>query len=127
MRSSVVSRPFLPDPPYVELFRGLPVFRTLQESEGTLLRLESLRKEFTKQADRKGLAYCRQVGLIGRLRAEGIAASSRVTPWKRALKREIGGWFAIWLETPDLFEGWLELRKRTPEYQELARREAASV
>jgi hypothetical protein len=31
-------------------------------------------------------------------------------------KEEIGGWFRIWLETPDAFFDWLEVRKQSPDY-----------
>jgi hypothetical protein len=127
VRASNASRPFAPDPPYDESFHGLPVFKTLREAEQTLLRLEALRREFAARGDRRGLTYCRKVGLIARRRAEGIAANYRVERHKRAVKREIGRWFAIWLETPDLFERWLELRKRTAEYEGLARTESGAV
>jgi hypothetical protein len=33
-------------------------------------------------------------------------------PAKRAEKEEIARWFAIWLQTPDLFSDWLALRKQ---------------
>ena len=116
---------FEPEPPYEASFSGLPAFRTLRDAETTLARLESLRKEYSRQSDLKGLACCRQAGVLARLRAEGVAANPRVAPGRRALKREIGTWFAVWLETPDLFEMWLELRKRTAEFEALARMEPA--
>ena len=36
---------------------------------------------------------------------------------KRAQKEEIAHWFAIWLETPDAFFDWLEVRKASPEFK----------
>jgi hypothetical protein len=32
---------------------------------------------------------------------------------------EIALWFQIWLETPNLFNDWLELRKSSPSFIEL--------
>ena len=46
-----------------------------------------------------------------------IAHNHKVDPAKRAEKLEIGRWFAIWLETPDAFFDWLEVRKQSPEFQ----------
>jgi hypothetical protein len=46
-----------------------------------------------------------------------IARNRKVQPEKRAAKEEIGRWFTIWLETPDTFFDWLEVRKQTPEFQ----------
>ncbi len=37
---------------------------------------------------------------------------------KRAEKEEIANWFRIWLENPDAFFEWLEVRKQTPEFRE---------
>jgi hypothetical protein len=36
---------------------------------------------------------------------------------KRAEKVEIAGWFRIWLETPDAFFDWLDVRKQSPEFR----------
>jgi hypothetical protein len=44
-----------------------------------------------------------------------------VSPDKRAEKQEIATWFRIWLETPDLFFDWLELRKASEEFRGLLR------
>ena len=36
---------------------------------------------------------------------------------KREEKREIATWFRIWLETPDAFFDWLDVRKQSPEFK----------
>jgi len=36
---------------------------------------------------------------------------------KRAEKKEVAQWFAIWLETPDAFFDWLEVRKQSESFQ----------
>lgn len=103
--------------PYGTLLDGLLAFRTLADAERTLTRLEQLRQFFARSDDKKGEEYCRQVGLAGRYRSEGISRNPKVGPRLRTQKREIAEWFRIWLETPELFSGWLELRKRTDEYR----------
>ena len=60
----------------------------------------------------------REVGRLGRRRAEMIAHNHKVDDSKRVEKAEIARWFAIWLETPDTFFDWLELRKKSPEFQQ---------
>jgi hypothetical protein len=47
-----------------------------------------------------------------------IAHNRKVDESKRAEKAEIAHWFAIWLETPDAFFDWLEVRKASPEFQQ---------
>jgi hypothetical protein len=39
-----------------------------------------------------------------------------VEPGKREEKLEIANWFRIWLETPDAFFDWLDVRKQSPEF-----------
>jgi hypothetical protein len=42
---------------------------------------------------------------------------------KRLQKKEIAAWFSIWLETPDIFDEWLSLRKSTEEFRSIANSE----
>ena len=111
------------EPPYDTVFRKLLCFKTLADAQRTLASLERLRQSFLTSGDRKGLEYCRQVARLGRLRSEVIGRNARVAPAKRALKREIALWFEIWLETPDLFCEWLDLRKKTEAFHTVARGE----
>ena len=53
---------------------------------------------------------CRRAVLRRRRRLELLLR--RVAPDKRPEKAEILSWFRVWLETPDLFPTWLELRKK---------------
>lgn len=55
----------------------------------------------------------------GKLRAQSIAANARVQAAKRQEKQEIANWFRIWLETPELFADWLELRKTSEDFRRL--------
>jgi hypothetical protein len=59
----------------------------------------------------------REVARLGRRRAEMIARNHKVDARKRAEKEEIEHWFGIWLETPDAFFDWLEVRKQAPDFQ----------
>ncbi len=107
------------DPPYDSLLSGMLSFGTLAETEETLHRLEDLRQRFLAANDKKGVRYCRQLGLLGRTRATMISRNRRVNPLKRLAKTEAAMWFRIWLETPELFSDWLQLRKMSEEFRKL--------
>ncbi len=47
-----------------------------------------------------------------------IARNHKVERHKREEKEEIANWFRIWLETPDAFFDWLDVRKKSPEFHE---------
>lgn len=102
---------------YEEEFADLLHFSTLEEAEMCLIRLDELLRKFTVEGERAAVERVREIGRLGRRRAEMIAHNHKVDRAKRAEKLEIAQWFAVWLETPDAFFDWLELRKRSPEFQ----------
>ena len=58
------------------------------------------------------------VARLGKRRAEMIARNHKVRAVQiRAEKEEMAGWFLIWLETPDAFFDWLDVRKQSAEFQ----------
>jgi hypothetical protein len=113
------SRELAIDPPYESDLKGILSFRYFWDAEHTLQRLQDLRQKYLAEGDDKGLEYCRQIALLGRKRAELVSRNRKVAAARREQKKEIGLWFRIWLETPDLFNDWLQLRKRSRSFIEL--------
>ena len=103
---------------YEEQFRDLLHFATLEEAEMCLVRLDELLRKFRAEGEKAAAERVLEVARLGRRRAEMIARNRRVEPAKRAEKQEIVSWFRIWLETPDAFFDWLDLRKQSPEFQQ---------
>jgi len=99
-------------------FAHLLHFATLEEAEATLRRLDELWREARAAGDGARAARILELAREGRRRAQMIAGNRRVAPQKRAEKEEIRQWFRVWLETPEAFFDWLELRKRAPEFVE---------
>ncbi len=102
---------------YEEEFADLLHFSSLEEAEMCLIRLDELLRKFTGEHERAAVERVKEIGRLGRRRAEMIAHNHKVDPAKRAEKLEIAHWFAIWLETPDAFFDWLEVRKQSPEFR----------
>ena len=105
-------------PPPEDEFAHLLHFATLAEAEATLRRLDGLWREARAAGDGARTARILELAREGRRRAQMIAGNRRVAPEKRAEKEEIRQWFRVWLETPEAFFDWLELRKRAPEFVE---------
>ena len=82
-----------------------------------LVRLDELWRQFREAGERAAAERVLEVARLGRRRAEMIARNPKVEPHKRAEKREISQWFQIWLETPDAFFEWIELRKQSADFQ----------
>ena len=119
------SAPMMPEP-YATRLKGVLEFHDLASAEQSLQRIGAIYKEYSSAADRAGTAMVCALVKKGKLRARSLAANSRVEAAKRQEKQEIASWFQVWLETPDLFADWLELRKSTDEFRNLfARGDAA--
>ncbi|HVB85145.1 MAG TPA: hypothetical protein VNK23_00565 [Candidatus Dormibacteraeota bacterium] len=104
---------------YDEELTDLLHFSSLAEAEMCLIRLDELLRKFRSEHKRGGEHRVREVALLGRRRAEMISRNRKVDQKKRAEKEEIARWFGIWLETPDAFFDWLEVRKQSPEFQKV--------
>jgi hypothetical protein len=102
---------------YEEEFTDLLHFSTFDEAEMCLVRLDELIRKFLVENEQAAAERVREVARLGRRRAEMISRNHKVDAQKRAEKEEIAHWFAIWLETPDAFFDWLELRKQSPEFK----------
>ncbi len=102
---------------YEEEFHDLLHFGTLEEAEICLIRLDELLRRFRAEEEVAAVERVLEVARLGRRRAEMIARNAKVEQHKRAEKEEIMNWFKIWLETPDAFFDWLDVRKQSPEFQ----------
>jgi hypothetical protein len=113
--------------PYASRLRNLLQFHDFESAEASLRKLDEAYREYREASDRVGTGLVRSLLLKGKLRAGSLAANPRVSPDKRAEKREIATWFRIWLETPELFFDWLELRKASEEFRRLFNRVLKNV
>ena len=102
---------------YEEEFEDLLHFKTLVDAEVSVMRLDELMRKFRAHGEHAAVDRVLNVARLGKRRAEMIARNHKVEPQKRAEKEEIAGWFRIWLETPDAFFDWLDVRKQSPEFR----------
>ncbi len=104
--------------PYDAMFRNVLKFSTFEQAANSIKQLDNLRRKFAREKDQAGLRRVRETALKGKQRAGMIARNPNVEERKRAEKAEIAEWFAVWLQSPEIFTGWLELRQRSPDFRE---------
>src|ERR1700720_1486939 len=102
---------------YEEEFEDLLHFKTLEDAEVSIMRLDELMRKFHLQGEHAAVERVLNVARLGKRRAEMISRNDKVEPHKRLEKEEIAGWFRIWLETPDAFFDWLDVRKQSPDFK----------
>ena len=103
--------------PYEAMFRNVLKFSDFAQATASLKQLDNLRRQFARQEDKDGLRRVRETVLKGKQRAQMIARNPAVNERKRAEKTEIAEWFTVWLQQPEIFADWLELRQRAPDFR----------
>ena len=104
--------------PYDPMFRNILKFSDFKQTMISIRRLENLRKKFAAENDKEGLHLVRGTALRGKNRAQMISKNEKVDEKKRAEKAEIAEWFTLWMQSPEIFENWVQLRQSSKEFQE---------
>jgi len=103
-------------------FRGFEAFVAgkplrLKQAEAFIKKLERLRNESEQAEDKDALQRARKIAVDARQLVESLAKNRALDQLTRAEQAEIAEWLAVWIQTPNLFREWLELRRRSPEFR----------
>ncbi len=104
--------------PYDAALRNIVRIDDLNSAFVSIRNLENLRLKYTKAKDKEGLRLVREAALTGTRTASENAENKTFDPAKQHVNREIAQWLTHWLQTPEVFETWVTLRKRSPEFVE---------
>ncbi len=105
------------DRPYDAAFRGIVKIDSLDSAAASIRNLENLRRRYVADNDKEGIRLARHAGQRGKSSAAAIAEKETADESTRRINSEIASWFTVWLQTPDVFETWLDLRRRSPEFK----------
>jgi hypothetical protein len=83
-----------------------------QESFADLERTLRALAEAYEPSDRENRQRVRSMVLQAKEHAGWVVRSPKTDAAKRAEREEMIEWMRVWLESPDVFPGWVELRKR---------------
>lgn len=104
--------------PYDAMFRNLISFSSFAAAESSLRSLENLRRKLDADGDREGLRRVKEEAFAARDEAKRLSAGEQRTGEDPAFYTEIAEWFSIWLQSPEIFEGWVRIRKRSEQFRE---------
>jgi hypothetical protein len=90
----------------------------LDQAEALIRRLEGLRNESERAGDKSGVRSAQKIAIEAREIARSIARDLILDHTARNEQAEIAEWFAVWIQTPNLFEEWLELRRRSMDFRQ---------
>lgn len=103
--------------PYDAAFRNLLDLESLLSAQRSILSLNSLRRKYVAANDREGVRLTRQSALDAKRNLKAVIDDPRTDGSIRRMKIEITEWLSLWLQTPNLFNDWVELRQRSPEFR----------
>lgn len=103
-------------------FKGLEDLLTdrplrLRKAEALLKKLENLRQSSSAAGNQTAARQARDTAISARQTAELLAKDRKLNQMERAEQAEIAEWLKVWIQTPGLFADWLDLRRRSPEFQ----------
>ena len=88
-------------------------FDSVEAATGLIEKIEALRQNF--ENDKPMMEHLRQSVQRIKNELDVMAASDR--HGQNLLAGEVGQWLAIWLQNPQIFAQWFELRRITPDFQ----------
>jgi hypothetical protein len=90
----------------------------LKQAEALIKKLEKLRRKFARADDALALRSLKGEAVNARQTVQSLAKSEKLNQRVRGQQVEILEWLSVWIRTPTLFEEWLELRKRSPDFRQ---------
>lgn len=104
--------------PYEAAFRNILDIKDLKGTLTSIKNLESLRRKYREADDREGSRLVRETAISAKQQAVETSERPQVDESTRQINAEIAEWLRIWLQTPDVFENWIDLRQRSAEFIE---------
>ena len=84
---------------------------TRRAAASSLLDLQQEFEQARRRGDRQRAEDCRSAVRQAKDRLRLVLRGAHFSPEKKEVKQELLRWFLVWLETPELFSQWLELRR----------------
>ena len=92
-------------------------FSNLDSAFESMVKIEELRLELQAKEDSKALEKLRGVVLASRDELSARSRSKILESGEREQAKEVSQWLTVWLQSPELFSDWLDLRRASPEYK----------
>ncbi|HXM39642.1 MAG TPA: hypothetical protein VN924_00225 [Bryobacteraceae bacterium] len=93
--------------PYAGVRQG-----SFADLERDLREMLAVYADAVRLGDRQRARYCRRQTIAAKDRARFLARHPRTSLEKKAQKEEMAQWMLVWLENPEVFPAWVEIRKR---------------
>lgn len=83
----------------------------------TIRKLENARRKFASENDNDGIRMLREAAIGERRELTKKIEGRKENDVTTAVSVEIDNWLSVWLQTPEVFNDWVELRQRSEDYK----------
>lgn len=104
--------------PYDAIFRNILKFSDFKQALNSIRQLENLRLKFLSDKNKEAFALLRKKAIQGKERTLMISKNEKVDEKIRQEKAEISEWFSLWLQSPEIFENWIQVRINSKDFKE---------
>ena len=104
-------------PTHDAALRNLFDLADLDRVERSLKKAENLRKKLKSENDKEGLRLLREEAIEAKSTAQAAAKSKNLSDDQRSIHTEAAEWITLWLQSPELFENWVKMRKASKNFK----------
>ena len=105
------------DQPHEAELRNLIKTTDLDSVERSIRRAENLRKKFVIENDKDGLRQLREEVVDVKSRLQRESRDKKLQMPVRQMDTEMAEWLTLWLQSPEIFDSWIKLRKNSGEFK----------
>ncbi|CAN5366859.1 hypothetical protein BH10ACI2_BH10ACI2_17690 [soil metagenome] len=106
------------DRPYDAAFRNVLKFDDFRTTLISIKNIENIRRKYKGDGDKNGSRLLREAVLGAKTNALSDLSKNRTGEKQKQMNAEIAHWLTIWMQTPEIFETWVELRQKSPDFIE---------
>ena len=104
------------DRPHEAAFANLIDTKDLRSALNSIRQMENLRRKFEAQGDRDGLRLLRKNVIAEKESKLALKKKAGTAEDKRSEAGEIAEWLTLWLQSPELFETWIKMRRNSRDF-----------
>ena len=102
--------------PYDAALRNVLRISSFRSTLTSIRELENLRQKYKAANDREGLRLVKESAIRGKQAAIDLAQKPAADAVTRMTNGEIAEWLTIWLQSPEVFEHWVDLRQTSSDF-----------
>lgn len=105
------------DNPFEHFFKTIFTTTDLEGVLNSIRRIDDLRRRLESEKEKETLRALQNAAIAAKERCRASASNRAFEARIRDEAEEAAQWISIWLESPDVFEHWISLRKASDDYR----------